>query len=98
KIPEITSTPTRHGPEMPLQFFNYLKECFLVNVQDGHQQYAAWLPLQAFVRMYEAAGGSTEQLAPKVEDLKPYLMFIVENLSVDQLGNTTSESVESLRN
>jgi hypothetical protein len=83
--------------EMPLEFFNYLKDCFVVNVQDGKQQYAAWLPLQTFLRMYAAGGGDSAQLESKVTELKPYLMFMVENRTMDQYKNPISETAESIR-
>lgn len=94
-IPTMSGGPKR--AEMPLEFFNFLKDCFIVNVSDGQHQYAAWLPLQTFVRMYAAGGGDTAQLEPKVKDLKSYLMFVVENRTYDQFKNPISESAESLR-
>lgn len=96
-LPTVTSPPKSKRPEMPLEFFNFIKDCFVVNLADGQQQYAAWLPLQAFMRMYATAGGDTTQLEPKVNDLKPYLMFLVENRTCDQFKNPTSKTVESLR-
>jgi hypothetical protein len=89
-------TTARRG-EMPLEFFNYLKDCLLINVKDGQQQYAAWLPLRTFLKMYAAGGGDSGMLESKVGELKPYLMFMVENRSIDQYKNPISESAESLR-
>jgi hypothetical protein len=83
--------------EMPLEFFNYLRDCFVVHVREGAQQCAAWLPLQTFLRMYAAGGGTSSQLEAKVTDLKPYLMFMVENRTPDEYKNPISESAESIR-
>lgn len=96
--PALPDTSQMEGnPGMPLEFFNFMKECVQITSNENEKQLAAWLPMATCFKLVDIAGGKTGSLEASMQKCQPYLMFIVENRVGSNGSHMSFEPVASMR-